>query len=291
MATKEAIIKPIDPEIVPKTELKGIETALYDLAVKKAELPIIKQKLEALTITDAETYRKVGELVQQARAVSKQGELSLNPFKAIVNRAKETLQGWLNAHEEEAKVVADIGAAKQAAWNKKEREEAAAEERRKQQEKIDEQNRRAELQRKADEEAAAERKERRIGEIREMLKSKTIGKREAERLLREAGAKEEADKAKAAADAEETASKVPEVKVAPIKATVAGQRARAPWVWEMVDIEKIPRELLYPLPSDDGTYKVSDFPRITKMVKETKDKAQAEAKACGGITAYQDDRV
>jgi hypothetical protein len=81
------------------------------------------------------------------------------------------------------------------------------------------------------------------------------------------------------------------VKLEEKKTTVAGQRARAPWIWKMKNIEKVPRELLYPLPGADGTYDVAKFPRITAMVKEEQDKAKAEAKAGGGITAWQDDRV
>jgi hypothetical protein len=291
MSDQDQIVKAIDPEVIPKTELRGIETALYDLHIEKAKLPAIKVKLEAKEITDLASYTEVGTLVQQARAIAKQGETKMAPFKAIVNAAWDIINGWQKTHQVEADDIAKIGADKQAAWNKKERERTEAENQRKQRELRDEQNRKAEAQRIEDEKLAGERRKARVLEIRGMLKRKEITLRQSEKLLREAGATEEADKAQAKVNADQVAAAVPQVKVEPLKATVGGQRARAPWVFKITDITKIPREMLLPYPDDDGTYDVSKFPRIREMVKETKDKVKAEAQAGGGIEVWQDDRV
>lgn len=298
MGSTEQIIKVIDPEIIPKPELTGLLEALQYVATREAELAPLKADLENLQVVDDESYRVVGERVQKVREISKAAEDKLGPYKKRLNDAKTTILGWIAAAQEPADAIAKIGAEKQAAWNKKKREENEAEERRQQQKARDEQNRKAELQRQEDERIAKERRDARVKEIRADLAAGKYGdkktakaKREAQKQLELAGASEEAALAKASADAAELAAKVPEVKLEEKKTTVAGQRARAPFVWKMVDITKIPRELLYPMPGDDGTYDVSDFPRITSMVKDEKDKKKSEAKAGGGILVWQDDRV
>ena len=141
------------------------------------------------------------------------------------------------------------------------------------------------------EQKAAEAKDRRIKEIRQMLKDKEITKREAEKLLRQAGATEEAALAKAAADAEEVRANPVKETVLPNKTTVAGQRVRAPLVYTITNIDLIPRELLYPNRATDGTWDTSKFPRLNQMVSKAPSEAVAEAEAGGGIKCRRDDRV
>lgn len=299
MATKEQppieiLADPIAQQALTEWKEKEPEfgRTLAELKRTALILPDLKKKIEALNVKDSSSYAQMGLYVQEARAISKQGELKLNPFKAVINRVKDYVQTKLKEHELEADSVAKIGADKQSEYNRLEREAAQREQdeiRRRDKEAAE---KRAAEQKKADEQAAKERKEKRIAEIRAMLKKGEIGKREAEKLLREAGATEEADKAKAAADAEQVATNVPQRNVLPNKVTVAGQRARAPLVYEITDISRIPRELLYPNPDQKtGKWKPEDFPRLNKAVREASGEKSAEATAGGGIRCWRDDRV
>src|SRR5271168_1355738 len=166
MASNAAIVKVIDPEIIPKPELGGVLEALQYLATREAEIAPLKAELEKLQVVDDESYRIVGERVQKARDVSKAAEEKLGPYKKTLHDAKTKFLGWIADVQEPADAAAKIGADKQAAYNKKKREEKEADERRERQKAIDEQNRKAELQRLEDLKAAKERREARVEEIR-----------------------------------------------------------------------------------------------------------------------------
>jgi len=110
-------------------------------------------------------------------------------------------------------------------------------------------------------------------------------------MLKEAGANEEAEKAMAAAQADELEKNPPKVVVQANRTPVAGLRSRVGYSYTIVDIEKIPRALLYPFRGQDGQWKPDDFPRLSKMVRETKSVKAAEAEACGGIVVTEDQKI
>jgi regulator of protease activity HflC (stomatin/prohibitin superfamily) len=294
MATNE-IIKTDVVEVIPSTELFGLREALSELTREAEKLEDYRTRASALPgelpLTDAEVYATAGLLLNEVRASSELAPSKINPYKAVAKRVLDFLDTRLKAHKLcFAALDAEI-AGKMAERNKRERESAEREQRRINEEKREAAQKRADEQRAADELLAKEKREKRVAEIRGLLKRGKIGKREAAKLLKEAGATQEADLARAAADAEDTAKNVDQVKVLPNKVTILGQRARAPWQWRMVDITKIPRELLYPNRNALGHWDPEKFPRIGEMVRNEKDKVKAEAAAGGGIEVYQDDRV
>ena len=121
---------------------------------------------------------------------------------------------------------------------------------------------------------AVETRKKRVAEINQHLAIGKIGKREAARLLKLAGADEEAAKQNAAAQAEETAKAAPVVQVKPNIPTVAGTVSRQNWKFRIVDANKIPHLFLMP-----------DEVRIGRMVRDIKDKQKAEVE-CPGIEVF-----
>ncbi len=279
--------------IVPSADLKGLEQSLSDLVAARAKLPELETRIRSMPVNypNSEQYAAMGQEVQAARAILKRGEEVLRPYLNKVKLVADFLRTELNSHEAAAKLVADIGANKQAEYNRQERLATQRE-----QEERDRKNReKAEAEakriREEGEQRAAMERDQKVRDIREALKKGNITKREAAKMLLAAGATEEAAKAKAAADADEVKNNPVQQTVLPNRTTVSGQRARAPLVYTIVDINLIPRELLYPNRNDKGEWKNEDFPRLNKMVRDAKSEKAAEAEAGGGIKVRRDDRV
>jgi chemotaxis protein histidine kinase CheA len=285
-------IQKSEVSIVPSADLKGLEMSLSDLAAARGKLPALEAQMREMNVNNKDGYAAMGLKVMEARAVLKQGEEIIRPYLNKVKLVQDFLRTQLNNHEATAKIVADIGAAKQEEFNRLER--LATQREQEERDRINRQKAEAEAKRLREEAAqkAAQEKDRKIQEIREQLKRKEITKRQAEKLLAAAGATEEAALAKAAADAEDIKNNPVKETVLPNKTTVAGQRARAPLVYTIIDINLIPRELLYPnRDQKTGEWKNEDFPRLNKMVRDAKSEKAAEAEAGGGIKVRRDDRV
>ena len=206
----------------PQTGLASGSTAV-DLAPLQTKLEAFKKFIAEFVVTDQESYKQLTLAVKDGKGEMKKIGHVLDPgvdhakehYDFLRNQRNGYLDGWKNA--------AIVGDQKCRDWLNEEN-------RKTQQRATDEANAKAAEQRRiADEElrqrteAAAEAKKQRVDEIRELLRTKQIGKRESARLLKEAGADEEAAKATAAADAEDLKSQP----VAPVQAkmerpTVAG---------------------------------------------------------------------
>jgi regulator of protease activity HflC (stomatin/prohibitin superfamily) len=294
MATNE-IIKTDVVEVIPSTELFGLREALSELTREAEKLEDYRARATSLPaelpLTDAEVYATAGLLLNEVRASSDLAPSKINPYKAVAKRVLDFLDTRLKAHKLcFAALDAEI-ASKMAERNRREREAAEREQRRINDEKREAAQKRADEQRAADELASEEKYKNSRAEIRKLVASGKLSKSKADKLLQKANATEKAELRQAAADAEQTAKNVDQVKVLPNKVTIPGQRARAPWQWRMVDITKIPRELLYPSRNAQGHWDPEKFPRIGEMVRDLKDREKAEAAAGGGIEVYQDDRV
>jgi hypothetical protein len=127
----------------------------------------------------------------------------------------------------------------------------------------------------------------------ENARKEVTGEAEAERKQAQADAERERLRAAQDAEAKKELAKEEEAKAAenfkpidvvPTKVTVAGIRGGGNWRWKwkgnpLEDLEKVPRQLLYPVDILD----VANFPEISKMVRETKNKELAELKAGGAI--------
>lgn len=172
--------------------------------------------LNTLEVVDNDSYTKMTLAVKDGKAEIKKIGFVLDPGISSAKEHLDFLRNQKKGYVEKWQTPIDTGDTKARDWlNKKDREatQRAADETAA---KVAEQRRVADEERKTRETAADEAREKRVGEIRELLRTKSIGKREAAQLLKAAGAEEEAAKALAAADAEDLKSKP----VAPAEAKV-----------------------------------------------------------------------
>lgn len=218
MATNRNIVQQQEVEVILPGELATLPAKSSALAVAGPSLPVvlasmksivaelsdIRSRSMALKVTDKPTRDQAEQLNKEWKAKVKEGEEAIKHYKDIVNKFKEQYilvpeREVVNAGEE----IKGILGSKMKTFDDSERRAAEAEQERLRKEEQDKLRREAEEKRRIDEAAAKERKEKRVAEICADLKAGKIGKRKAEQLLREAGATEEADKAKAAADQED----------------------------------------------------------------------------------------
>ena len=272
-------IEPRNTQLIPSTEMKGLEMALGELRNEAAVLPELKAKADALTVTTPNQYAEAGALLTQVRSVKKAGAFKINPFLEIAKRVSDFLRNERTEHENKCLAIDDAISYKMSDFKRREREAAEAEER-----KINEERRRAaekeaEAKRKEAEAQAAEERKKREKEIAEAQKSGEVKKREAERLKKEAAEQEARAKRQAEEEARIAAANVQDVKVLPSTPKVAGIRGRVNWRFRIVNADLIPRQYLIP-----------DEVSIGQMVRNAKDKAKAE-KSCPGIEVYSEDAV
>lgn len=217
-----------DAELLPSLDLPDLPAALGALRDELATLPDLEKQALAITCTypatPPEDYRKLVELVDQMQDVGKAGEEQMRPLLDVVNEVADYLLAKKKNQELTAKKAWETHAERAAAWKRGEREAAAAEAKRINEERQRKANEEAEAKRKADEKTAIERRKARVNEIRGMLRRKEISKSKAAELLTLAGATEEAEKARAAANAEQLKKNVQTVTVTPNVPKVSGRR-------------------------------------------------------------------
>jgi chromosome segregation ATPase len=138
----------------------------------------------------------------------------------------------------------------------------------------------AEQERIAAEKDATEKRQAAVAEIRGKLSRKEITKREAERLLRMAGANEEADKAAAAAQAEEKKNApAPKIEVKADIPKVAGAPRGRSYKFQITDADKVPRQWCKP-----------DEVKIGEFVRHNKNSATSQAMILG-IKAWDEPQI
>jgi len=205
------IIKVKDGTTVEIIQAKPFNLALAKLEDQEDALEALKAKAQALKVFDKASFEKADELLKQTKRETNDAEETMDPFRTMLNRAKDFVLVRQRRVTNAAEIVRGILNAKMVEYSQKVERERKAEEERQQKLKQAQLEREAEEKRRADAEAAKALKERRVSEIREDLRNGKITKRQAEKLLREAGAEEEAAKAKAAADADDLKNKAPEI--------------------------------------------------------------------------------
>jgi len=243
---------------------------LVDTKSFQTGLSRLQSEATSIVVKDAESCLDAKTRQRDVRAYIKDVESKLSPFveaaKANLATARDELNRWVDP----AKAIDATLAAKVKDYERREEEAAEVEELR-----INEENRRiaaekAEADRKERERLAEEERKRRAKEIEAERKAGEIGKREAERLKREAEAIAEEEKKNAAAAAVEAAKNVAEVKVMPNIPTVAGVPSRRNWRFKVVDANKIP-----------DRFWVIDEQYIGSEVRRIKDKVRAETEIPG----------
>ena len=241
----------------------------------------LRDRANAITVKTPQDYVAVCNMVVEGRGFIKRWQ---EVFAGTLRSAKEhlaTIQNELKGHVLEAEAVVLIAEKKAEAYRTEEKRLADAEAKR-----INEENARA-AQVKADQEKreaekiAAEKKRATIAEVNQLLRDGMIGKREAAKRLKEAGAEEEAAAQAAAATAEEAkkAPPPPAVKVEPAIPKVAGIKGRTNWKFKIVDASKIPHNYCKP-----------DEVLIGDTVRRVKDKAKAES-IIPGIEVWSEESV
>jgi flagellar biosynthesis GTPase FlhF len=264
-----------------------------DTAPIENKLALLKARAEAIVVTDQDGYIAACQIAVEVRAEVKAIGFALDPGIDSAKRHLDELRNQKKAFVDRLTPIVDIATRKAETWKAEERRLAQAE-----QDRIN-----AELRKKAEEKAAEERKaaeekaeadrKARQKEIEKQQKAGEVGKREAERLKKEAAEQEARDKELAAKQARETAANVQEVHVQAAVPKVAGVRARVNPKWKMVDIDKVPREYLYP----NDIAATENFPRITTEVRKSREgetfqqrKTRLEA-TIPGIEYFEQDAV
>lgn len=262
---------------------------LAKVDTKKIEgrLAILKKSAEEIVVNSPESYETACKIALDGRAEIKAIGFVLDPGIESARAHLDTLRQQKQGFVGQVTPIVDMASKKASDWK--------AEERRKAQEEQDRINR--EAQEKIDAEAkevfakasaeANDYQKRKLAEVERLLKAKQITKAEAARRRDAIMAEVQERKQEAVASSEQVrAAAPPPVTVQPNVPKVAGIRARVNWKWKMVDVEKVPRHLLYPNDINDP----ENFPRITQEVKRIKDKKKAEA-AIPGIEVSEVDAV
>jgi len=248
---------------------------------KKLEsgLAVLQQRAVAIVVRDADTYREACQIALDARAYIKAVGFELDPGIAKAKETLDHLRNQKNKFIAPAEAIAQTASQKGEAWRAEEKRQAEVEAARLREQARVEAERKAADERRAEEARIKEENRVRQEQIAEARKAGELTAREAERLRKQAEA--DAIAAKEAAKAQEavTAAAVLEIKVAPGIPKVAGIKGRTNWKFRIVNANKIPRGYLIP-----------DEVAIGAVVRQMKDKAQAEA-AIPGIEVYSEESI
>ena len=238
---QEIIIRTKSGAIIP-----AIKPDAFGLAV--AEMEKLDEQMEALEVRakalpklfeSKADYDRSAEIVAERKSLVKIAEATMAPFVEQIKAVDTFVKQQKNVVKNRAEAMRFYTDGPMGEWDDREKRAAAAEEKRKQDEKEAQLKRDNEIKAKADAEAAAALKEERISQIREDLRKKKITKAEAAKLLKAAGANEEAEKARIAAEKDEADEKAKDeaakLKVKPNTGAAAGVTRRTNYYAECKD--------------------------------------------------------
>ncbi len=256
-------------QIIPSSELTGLENALAELDQEAAALTAIRLKAESLTVSTDEEYAQAGAMLVEIRAVKKIPAQKINPFLEITARVTTFLRNVRTQGEEKAAAIEKILLPKMTVYDERERLRTAQEQARQRERDRIEAARIAEEQRKIDEAQAKADREKREKEIKEAQAAGELNKRAAEKARKQAAEDEARAKAQAKKDEEEAKKNVRQVVLTPSIPKVAGLR-KTPRVWrfKIVNPSAIPNHFMV---------KVPDEKTIGIFVRATQDKAKCES--------------
>jgi hypothetical protein len=214
MAEMEIVPAPWQPDelAVMDGKLGTIEAQVFDL----------RRYVETHQVKDADSCREMKEKLVQLKALKKDAEVAAHPLKSLIKKASDYVQNHFLKASNAAETTIGMATGKIEPWEKAEERRTALEKKQAQDALDKQREEEAAAQRQKDAAEATNRKKARVAEINQMLKEKQITKRQSAKLLREAGAREEADLAMADADAEEHVAATPTVEVESKKPKVSG---------------------------------------------------------------------
>lgn len=240
----------------------------------EGKLAVLRSRAEGIVVRDPDSYRDCCEGKAEAQKYIKDAGFELDPGIAKAKETYDHLRNQKAKFVDPAQAIVKIFAQKAEDYRTEEKRLAAIEANRLQEEeRIKTERKAAEERRAAEAQAEADRKKRQA-EIDAARASGELKAREAERLRKQAEADAAAAKDAAAKQEALSAAAVPVVKVEASIPKVAGSKNQTYWEHRILDETKIPRAYLMP-----------DESKIRKMVRDTADKATAEA-ACPGIEVW-----
>jgi uncharacterized membrane protein YqiK len=276
-------------QIIPSTELTGIETAIAELTVQTQMLPELRKQASDLTVTDEDTYTRAGLLRQQVRVVGAQGKNKLQPYLDKLKNASDFFRTLLNQHKNQAEQIDGILAQKMSDYYAQKERARVAEERAQNEAREKRAKEEADAKRQQVEAEAERVRKANEAAIKQAVKSGEVSKTEAKQLQKDSQKQIESMKQQGEAIAQGLEAVAP-VTVKSEVPTIPGFVKRTQWTFKITDIDLIPREFLLPNRQKDGTFAPEDFPQIGKMVRDTKSKASAEAQ-CPGIVVTDTPKV
>lgn len=204
------IIKVKDGSEVEIIQARPFNLALSKLEDQEDKLATFKIEALAIDVTDPASFAKADELLSKIKNESASAEDTMDPFRTMLNRAKEFVLQRQRRVTNAAEELRGVLNKKMVDYTQKVERERKAEEERQQKLRQAELEREAETKRLADEAAATELRKRRMAEIKADLKAGRITLRESKKRLAEAGATEEAAKVQAKLDEEDNKAKAAE---------------------------------------------------------------------------------
>ena len=116
-------------EIIPANPLPlpGFEIALSTMDTIEGSLAPLAERAKVIQVTDAATFAEAGEIIARLKAVEKDSEVTLAPFKLTVQRVKDFLQTRFNRNANRAREIHAQLTAKMGDYSRKEREAAEKE--------------------------------------------------------------------------------------------------------------------------------------------------------------------
>ena len=117
-------------EIIPLNPLPlpGIETALTTMDKLENSLAPLAERAQTLQVIDAASFAEAGELIAQLKSITKESEVTLAPFKLIVQRVKDFMQTRFNRNSNRATEIHGVLSRKMGDYTRQERPAAHKEE-------------------------------------------------------------------------------------------------------------------------------------------------------------------
>jgi hypothetical protein len=240
----------------------------------------LRDRANAIVVHDQESYILACQIALDARSYMRDVKSKLGPGIDSAKTHLQRLQNDMKAYLAPAEAIDQAASQKAEGWKAEERRKAQVE-----QDRINREAQRvaaakAEEDRIEAERIAKEQRKEKVDEIRADLRAGLIRKRQAEKLLKLAGADEEAALAAASAAADEAkAAPAPQVTVAPNVPKVAGIKARVNFKFEVTNPNEVGR-----------AFQIPDLVAIGARVRADKNPEKSMMEI-GGIRVWTEDSI
>jgi hypothetical protein len=202
-------------------------------------LAALRSQAEAIVVANQQDYIEAVQIKNAVNSYIKDVKAKLGPGIASAKEHLDFLKNDMAKYITPAEQLVGIVENKRIRWAEEEKRKAEAEQRRINEENLRTAAIKAEEERKERERLAAEQRERERKEIEAAKRAGDIGKREAERMKKEADAKTERERILAAEEARKAAENVPEVQVKAAVPVVAGAKNQTFYYAEVTNASQI----------------------------------------------------